>query len=281
MGELTFDEAIDEAISMLERLRPERGKNLFPLSFIQAVEPISPRYSELNDLQDVCAAHGLNAKTTDLDRPLDVSVMVPRGDAVGSFFLQRIRSVRAGDCRGELIIPTPRIVQVSTARVQFGPSGIYGTDRYYLGAPSDESRWIWAGPQKMTRRREWEAGKQAPMVAAAVALQFARQYQWTVEMSYSDRGLPLLFPTDPVGAREAFRLRDIPEGRARRAAIRHWVVNHYRRKHSDPTAEVEVRAHLRGATTFVWNGLNCTITPSADDLRRAEIAKQERHATMH
>lgn len=88
--------------------------------------------------------------------------------------------------------------------------------------------------------------------------------RWTVRLGVSGGASVSLF-TDPQGAAETFRLRDVPAGAARRAAIRHWVEGHWR-KNRGSAGEHEVRKHLRGASKFQWNGLSCEIgvPPLAD-----------------
>lgn len=98
--------------------------------------------------------------------------------------------------------------------------------------------------------------------------------RWTVYLA--DGGLGVTFPTDEVGAQEVFRLRDIPEGKARRAALRAWVTEHWRVNPQRPDEEVLVREHLRGAQAFDWSGLHCRITPSDDDFAREYQAKVAR-----
>lgn len=101
------------------------------------------------------------------------------------------------------------------------------------------------------------------MFAASVAW-------WFVDFGFE--GTPMVsLKTDPIGAREAFRLRDMPNGGTRRAALRHWVREHWRRGRGvTATEEHEVRAHLRGATEFAWNGLRCRIRPSVVDVLRSD-----------
>jgi hypothetical protein len=100
---------------------------------------------------------------------------------------------------------------------------------------------------------------------------FCRRYEWSVLLS-QDGAPAISFQTDPIGAREAFRLRDIPNGASRRAALLHWVKEHWRKKRSDSAEETRVRAHLRGQEEFVWNGLHCRIKASQYD---REIARRD------
>ena len=97
-------------------------------------------------------------------------------------------------------------------------------------------------------------------------------YWWTVTFR-AQSSLGIRLPTDAAGAKEALRMRDVPEGRSRRAALRHWVRHHLRNKQSqDPTP---VREHLRGAVECDWFGLHCTIAPSPFDLRRAAASAEK------
>jgi hypothetical protein len=111
------------------------------------------------------------------------------------------------------------------------------------------------------------------------AVRFACASAWAEENEWAVRfGLPgaprLALVADPVACRDLLRLRDKPEGRDRRAALLHWVRRHWRRGRRDPEAEHQVRAHLRGADTCSWFGLDCQIVPSkpdADNARRPEL----------
>lgn len=105
------------------------------------------------------------------------------------------------------------------------------------------------------------------IVPMGLGVALSLRYEWTVAFGFGE-GPRIRFLTDPAGARAAFRLRDLPPGRERRAALRHWVQAHSRRKHDDAEARAWVRQHLRGATEFVWNGLRCTISPPPYDVER-------------
>jgi hypothetical protein len=136
-------------------------------------------------------------------------------------------------------------------------------------------RWVFSGGHKPLG--EELNGRLQSICAMALGFQFTRWYQWRVYLGFDGfAGMDL--PTDPVGAQEAFRLRDIPEGRSRRAALRHWVRDHWRQNRRDPAIEVKVRAALRGATKFSWNGLRCKIAPSRYDLSVVEQYATERQA---
>jgi hypothetical protein len=85
-------------------------------------------------------------------------------------------------------------------------------------------------------------------------------WSWTVEVGLPDRSLLLL--TDPVGLREAFSLRELPEGKARRDALVHWVAEHWRKK---PVNEgrCRVQKHKRGKRKFhLWGPVHCWVEDS-------------------
>lgn len=83
---------------------------------------------------------------------------------------------------------------------------------------------------------------------------------WKVVLSQP--GTPgVSFMTDPLGVKGFFQCRDKPEGRNRRAALLHWVREHYRKNRHDHEAEILVREHMRGATIFSWFDLQGTVIP--------------------
>jgi hypothetical protein len=111
-------------------------------------------------------------------------------------------------------------------------------------------------------------------IPAALGAALALRYEWSVWLGHSS-GPRVRFLTDPLGAREVFRLRDIPPGRDRRAALRHWVSAHARKRHADMDNEARtwVRKHLRGATDFTWNGLRCRIQPDEYEIEQMEAQR--------
>ena len=112
-------------------------------------------------------------------------------------------------------------------------------------------------------------------IQVTLGLQFTQRYYWRVLLGY--QGHPRIgFMTDAAGAHATFRLRDIPEGRQRRAALKHWVTEHWRQDRTDPALERQVRAHLRGASEFTWNGFRCALRPSSYDEVREAAARERR-----
>jgi len=98
---------------------------------------------------------------------------------------------------------------------------------------------------------------------------FYEETTWSVTV-----GMPgligLTFATDVPGIRQLLKDRDLPPGRSRRTAMRHWVNEHWR---SHPTAmtdddDVFVREYLRGQIKCDWHGYNVTVNVSDMDQRR-------------
>ena len=186
---------------------------------------------------------------------------------------QRWRSLTAQQARGRLKIALPYPIEWTIAVPR-----LKSAQQFICGHPKPE---LWV-PIEMagTVRQSRLGGNEAPDIFSArmrvgLGIWKLRPQQWRVYFSIDGRaGIEL--PSDPLGVRAAFRLRDIPEGKSRRAALRHWVTEHWRQNRDDPSEEIKVREHLRGATTFVWSGLRCKITPSLEDRERARQALEQR-----
>jgi|GEM_PF-2420777 len=107
---------------------------------------------------------------------------------------------------------------------------------------------------------------------------FVRRAFWRVYLSL-EGGIGVTFSTDEEGIREVFRLRDIPPGHRRRAAILHWVTAHYRqRRQASVESLTFVREHFRGVTQFNWNGLRCVIYPPI--VRLEQVLEQYQKLTQ-
>ena len=102
-------------------------------------------------------------------------------------------------------------------------------------------------------------------VALGQSMALTYRYEWGAQFSIGDSA-KVIVPTTPEGIRELFNDRDKPEDADRRAALRHWVSQHRRRKTGASFASV--REHMRGATKFQWRGFDVTIRPSAYDEER-------------
>lgn len=227
------------------------------------------------------------AKITDVTWPLDVRIITRLGEEDGldareqqeeaqgwhpGWHLERWRSMTPKEVRGRV---SPSLPYPMEYTLGFPVQGeVY---RYILGNLGPE-RWVDIRSNSHMRVGTISSSLQRffnERAMLGVGLWKIKTEQWRVYFSLDDRpGIEL--PTDPTGARAAFRLRDIPDGSKRRAALRHWVAEHWRQHRSDPSEEIKVREHLAGASRFAWSGLNCRITPSRVDLARELEAVEQR-----
>ena len=76
--------------------------------------------------------------------------------------------------------------------------------------------------------------------------------------------------------KKLFKDRDKPAFGDRRAALRHWVQEHWRANSRDEESEIFVRSHLKAKTHFTWRGFNCLLEPAQFDLERNEKLRNER-----
>jgi len=125
-----------------------------------------------------------------------------------------------------------------------------------------ESRRTFSGRDQYT---EWSGRvlsvNDSLMPRLILAARLSRLDNWQVNIS---AGMPqsVTLLTDPVGVKEWFRLRDVPDGKNRRSALLHWVSKHSRQSRKDPESEIQVRAYLRGASEWDWFGMGCRVIPA-------------------
>lgn len=217
--------------------------------------------------------------------PLDVCVAIAEpgeGWPPGTWQFSRVRTLRPADWRGRLHKFLPRMVEYNALTSQ--PDGKHVSLKVPFGLAAGRAVQV---PYRLAGYRDPGGMREAIMdpgyyggemrdtemvdyanavlpICAGLALR--RRYLWSVMLGEGD-GPRARFMTDPIGVRESFRLRDIPPGKMRRAALLHWVREHWR-KRREPTANDRswVRQHLRGAWSYSWNGLRCTIEPAPADL---------------
>ena len=93
---------------------------------------------------------------------------------------------------------------------------------------------------------------------------------WTCYVRENEKSIGFRFPVHPYSAKQMFAMRDLPEGKTRRASLINFVKEHYREYKGDSEEEkkkVLIKAHLRGETKFTWNGLQIEVCPSYPDLK--------------
>jgi hypothetical protein len=219
------------------------------------------------------APHLARIRPEYLQRPFDytwLSDVTKTGGGVSSqrFGLIRVRAASLQECRGKVRRIYPVMGRAATA-IFNEVEGKYDTSDLYAGLDGD--RWR---TEHFSRDKDSDSEQQVhEMFEAGLNLQYVRQKDWKVKLAYGN--FPsVAFVTDTAGVLESFRLRDMPNGRPRRAALLHWVEEHWRKNRKDEDLEIKVRSHLRGARRFVWNGLSCEVVPPVLLEDRAEQPKQ-------
>lgn len=178
----------------------------------------------------------------------------------GTLQFKRVRSIQTKEARplgASIFSPFMVMDEVVCAK----PDGTAKSARAPMAMVA--GKWINAAPQSIAGAPKDRA------IPVALGTALALRYEWSVWLGHNS-GPRVRFLTDPLGAREVFRLRDIPPGRDRRAALRHWVSAHARKRHPDMDGEARtwIRRHLRGATDFTWNGLRCRVQPDEYELEQ-------------
>lgn len=104
------------------------------------------------------------------------------------------------------------------------------------------------------------------------------QTRWQIRFRIGENTPSVGILTDPTGAKDFLKFRDIPHGKKRRAALIHWVETHWRQDRNDPDVEIYVRKHMRGATSTTWCGMDASIIVPSIDLKAKddEVLKRKR-----
>lgn len=190
------------------------------------------------------------------------------------WLFKRARTLKPADWRGKLVRVFPKMYELSEVHIQVNgktssstaPYGVAG--KRLVSALSLNHATADAAAVYATHTEIDKLGVETIDAVFAQGFEMRREYLWSVLLG--EEGSPRArFVTDPIGVRAAFRLRDIPPGRQRRAALRHWVAEHWRKSRSLSLEDRRfVAEYLRGKHDFVWNGFRCKIEPSRDDIKR-------------
>jgi hypothetical protein len=267
---------VDSAVSVLSDIRPIAAHPTYGVDaarFFGDMEPFVKDYQCGLGVrrQGRVGALGLDLVTPrDLDYRLDTGVITSPDEPPNvPFILWRFQMRKDREIPDKFRAKATAI-EVTLAFVYTDRT--YWPHKLWFGWNDATSEWTFVGGKGTLKEiGDWRSAG-IYFCDLMCKLAFVRRYDWTVSLGHGD-GPCVRFDTDPIGAREVFRLRDIPEGASRRAALRHWVAEHWRKRRSDPAEEAKVRAHLRGATEFTWNGLRCKIKPSEYDAERAAKGK--------
>jgi hypothetical protein len=279
----SIDELIEELLTFMELaswrpLSAGKTRHLTMKAFPEAEPVISEEV--LNTLRDDQQARLIRSDVAPDTVPglFDMTTITSRQpdeeEPRVHFSVQRLRRVSFAELRGRARPVSSMNVRQSFAVVR--RDGTYVSGESYIGYLPAQQRWV-----NITSNIAipYGAFNEETHNRACVSCGFLldRYERWRVVMAYED-GPSLSLVTDPTGAQEVFRFRDLPAGQSRRTALRHWVKEHWRGHRQDPDLEVLVRKHLRGETRFTWHGLRVEIKVSPADQQKAAQLTDARQA---
>jgi hypothetical protein len=278
MRRLGLADAIEHMAAALAFARPERKAPRLDLMQWDGVQPYTELYSlVIASRQDEHRGAILtDVKPQDLERPIRYAMLSDVSEDgtlstwdgyVGTF----MRQASARDLRG-VRVPFPTLYHCFYGVLLVTCEGGYNGSICMVSWHPRERQWIAWHQQNSALWRGKEAAEVHWRAQYLIGAQFSARYDWHALVGF--KGAPRVsLPCSPEEARQLFKARDLPPGRERRAALRHWVTRHAREKESD--APVRVREHLRGATEFHMDQIECMLIPSAYDRERALEAKHD------
>jgi hypothetical protein len=216
--------------------------------------------------------------------PIDIGVVVRHE---GYFYFRRVVTAQPREMRGLARAFTKQMLMMSGGEVR--DDGTWWAENVPIGLVNGAWRDLSAGMQ--IDFRETRGGS---LIGTRVTSQLLRQqlanvgrltnslalterYLWHVALGFPDwpDGPRILMPTSPAGCLSFYKDRELDPTCSRRAALRHWVREHYRDIGDAGLGLAFVREHLRGCTEFIWHGLAAELLVSAYDLERNELFKQQ------
>lgn len=219
--------------------------------------------------------------TADVVWPLNVAWVV-EGEEGARFTMMKVRTITTKEARGYASRFGPYMVRSDAGQVEDGRLMTMAGVWVWLGGQwcdADGSpRWKGRSDDAVLPQNDsglTDNDRRIPRFATGVALR--QRYEWAVALGLE--GSPSVrFATDPTGIKDIFRIRDLPEGRDRRAALMTWVEDHWRQDRTDPELEGYVRKHLRGLTSFTWQGMAGEVIPAQFDMDMRDRFIAERAA---
>jgi len=248
-----------------------------PLSLFREAEP----FDIMDDNDD--SMFFSDAKLSDLDKPLDMCVMrslegknnIYKEFEKDKYIVYRLKEVE-DPRRIRANVHTVYPIMIESLFATLCSDGSFRTQKDYFTPIAGKWQCLTEPIERAQTRKIYKDFNPElhNRLLIMPSVQFTRRYNWRVEVGY--QGLPSLsLVMSPEGILEAFKFRDIPAGKKRRSALRHWVESFWRKK-STTDEKVQVRKHLRGNLTFTMDGLNFRIIPSDFDLQQNNELKLRR-----
>jgi len=95
-----------------------------------------------------------------------------------------------------------------------------------------------------------------------IGLQFWHENGFSVYIKPDDANIGFSFPLWELSSvKELFKTRDVPAGKKRRAALKHWVCSHARKHPTHGSEQISIKEYLRGDYDANWHGMKVKIIP--------------------
>ncbi len=287
---LTIEEAAHELVAMAH-WRPPKSRDKryvsirMPHYFREAV-PIGPRYSALTGGFDDVMPLGSEATDWELFTLPDVrDTSIIFAHSLNDEFdwklaFQRVQRRRAShsllqQVRDLTIMRAEHLMEITQGRML--QNGRWHSTRWFLGRVNGTWR-EWsdverrAGPYRSIHSNGRGGHPTTDDFTSYMAMQsgLRKRYAWQLVFGYAECA-SISMPVERDALPDLVKLREVPEGKKRRAALANFVAAHRRRGRSQAPTEdpaIWVRKHLRGERFFRWDGLVVEVRPPAFDLER-------------
>lgn len=232
-------------------------------------------------VSDAWYFHWKDINAADIIWPIDFSVIVDKRN-VGPddgwtdqlAFVCNVKSADPKEIRGKTSKIYKHVVRRNAAVILRGAyvsvSSYYGwcNGRWVDCFPDAKVYEYVKGKEVLHLRNNHFSAECDRVIKMTQSIALRARYCWSV--SFSIYGGPIIrLETDPIGIRHLFKDREPPEGKDRKAALRNWVRDHWRKNRPcDDETEIYVRKHMRGRTEFKWGGFDCVVEPSQFDLEK-------------
>jgi hypothetical protein len=257
---VSFAHVVEHMASALAFAQRERNEPTVPLDHFDCAQPLAHSYIETVKGRQDLEVQGMFRDVTprDLGAPVRYAMLADlsddNDDTWRGYACWAARQLTFAELRGSAL-PFVSAAHCRASMVGIDRRGTYAGSWRYCSWHPRERRWLTWG-QGLPPLHDAFAQRMHLLAGG----QFSARYLWHVDVGFL--GAPRVsIPCQAHEARALFAARDVPEGRERRAALRHWVSEHYRHQ----PAPVYVRRHLRGALDFTWEHMECRVRPSLYD----------------
>lgn len=268
-----FKSAVENILSYLLASEPAVMRSRpavfqVPIGYFSAVEPMVDSLIEtLPDHEAMFCSNpfSMEPKLSELVmKDLDVGLIVnANGVKDCRFAVERVRVVPPTALRGK--VKGSAAINVEHTSAFIYKDLTYEATRSYLGKAGNGFRHFEYNDARIERLSNEANRQEETACRMAVSVALARRFMWHVQLGYI--GVPSInLMTDSTGVGEILKARDVSVRKGKREAILHWVASHWRRYRRDPDRLTRVKDHLRGKTSFEWDGLHCTVIPSIEDV---------------